>query len=144
MVKFIDAERTLPLRSEVLRGGLPFAECIFPNDEELGAFHLGYFVEDDLVGVVTFFPKSNSKVEGIAYQLRGMAIKESHQGKGFGKKLIDFAKTQLHVTSAQFIWCNARSSAKRFYEGLGFKLISEEFIIEGVGPHFEMLLSLEN
>ncbi len=144
MVKFIDAKRTLFLRSDVLRDGLALEECVFPNDFDKEAFHLGFFAEEELVGVASFFPNKHPKVNGIAYQLRGMAIAKDQQGKGFGKKLIDFAVTQLKVTQAGYLWCNARTSAKGFYEHMGFEVISLEFTIEGVGPHFEMLLKLNN
>ncbi|RZK48309.1 MAG: GNAT family N-acetyltransferase [Pedobacter sp.] len=144
MVRFISAEKTLPLRSEVLREGRPLSACVFPQDIEKGGFHLGYFIEEELIGIASFFLKAHPLAKGIAYQLRGMAIAPNHQGNGFGKKLIDFAKTQLKVTNAQFIWCNARTSAKSFYERLGFEVVSPEFLIEDVGPHYEMLLTLDN
>ena len=56
MVKFIASEKTLALRSAELRNGMPLADCIFPTDEVEGAFHLGCFVDDQLVSVASFFP----------------------------------------------------------------------------------------
>jgi predicted GNAT family N-acyltransferase len=37
------------------------------------------------------------------------------------------------------IWCNARVSAMGFYRKAGWTVESEEFEIEGVGPHVRML-----
>ncbi|MDO7743693.1 MAG: GNAT family N-acetyltransferase, partial [Pedobacter sp.] len=61
---------------------------------------------------------------------------------GYGAELINFAIAELKENHAVYIWCNARSTAAGFYKKLGFKMISEEFEIPGVGPHFNMLYSL--
>ncbi len=36
-------------------------------------------------------------------------------------------------------WCNARSTAIRFYEKNGWRIVSDEFIIEKYGPHRRMV-----
>lgn len=142
MVKFIPAELTLGLRSKILRNGLAPAECVFPTDHVQGAFHLAYGVGDEIATIASFFPKSykDSKEEG--YQLRGMATDEGFGGKGYGAELVKFAIAYIKNTNAQYIWCNARTSAVGFYQKLGFQLMGEEFEIAGVGPHYEMILNL--
>ncbi|MES2417985.1 MAG: GNAT family N-acetyltransferase [Bacteroidota bacterium] len=142
MVKFISAQETLALRSIQLRNGLPLADCIFDTDEVDGAFHLGCFIDDELVVVASFFPHRFKIETAPGYQLRGMATAPAFAGKGYGRKLIDFAKTQLHATDAQYLWCNARTSALEFYKKQGFELASAEFEIPGVGPHYQMILKL--
>jgi len=142
MVRFISSQETLELRSKVLRNNLPIADCIFPTDEVKGAFHLGCFAEGKLVSIASFFPKKYQDRARQGYQLRGMATDKDQVGKGYGSKLIDFAVTQLNATNATYLWCNARSSAIDFYQKMGFKLASTEFEIEGVGPHYEMILTL--
>jgi GNAT superfamily N-acetyltransferase len=150
MVKFISGRATLPLRSAVLRNHLPEAQCVFPTDEVPGAFHLGYFLEDELVCVASFLPNdhpgqliSTSNLEGgEGYQLRGMATDKRHTGKGFGAALVNFAKDHLKNLQASYLWCNARQVAVGFYSKLGFAIVSEEFNIPGIGPHYEMLVRL--
>lgn len=141
MVRFISSQETLSLRSKMLRNNLSLAECTFPTDQIEGAFHLGCFVEDQLVSVASFFPNNYRDQPKEGYQLRGMATDSDFVGEGFGAKLIDFAVIQLNAANASYIWCNARSSAVEFYKKKGFELISSEFEIEGVGAHYEMILN---
>lgn len=144
MVKFIAAEDVLPLRSAELRDHKPLKDCVFDTDYVEGAFHLGYFVEDEIVGVASFFPQPYPGNPESGYQLRGMATANAFKGKGYGAKLIDFAQTQLCVTPARYVWCNARTKAIGFYQKVGFELASEEFEIPGVGPHYKMILKLSH
>lgn len=143
MVKFISAKDTLALRSEQLRNNAPTQDCIFDTDEVNGAFHLGCFVADEIVSVASFFPKNYKENVEAGYQLRGMATAADFAGKGCGAQLIEFAKVQLNATSAKYLWCNARTKAIGFYQKMGFELVSAEFEIAGVGPHYEMILKLK-
>jgi ribosomal protein S18 acetylase RimI-like enzyme len=36
------------------------------------------------------------------------------------------------------VWCNARTPARSFYERAGLHVISEEFDIRDIGPHYVM------
>ncbi|HTN00213.1 MAG TPA: GNAT family N-acetyltransferase [Pedobacter sp.] len=143
MIKFISSQETLPLRSKILRNNLPLSACVFPTDEIEGAFHLGCFLNEQLISVASFFPKQYQNRQGVGYQLRGMATDLDFAGKGCGSRLIDFAINELNSLKAVYLWCNARSSAIEFYQKKGFELISSEFEIEGVGPHYEMILKLK-
>lgn len=142
MVKFIPVDLTLDLRSRVLRNGKPLAECIFPTDQIEGVFHLAFYKEQKIATIASFFPNHYKDSKELGYQLRGMATDSLYAGKGYGKQLIEFAVEYIKKTNAQYIWCNARSSAIKFYQKLGFELASEEFEIAGVGPHYEMILKL--
>ncbi len=144
MIEYISAQETLPLRSKLLRNNAPLAACVFPTDEIAGAFHLGGFADGQLITVASFFPKQYQEKSGVGYQLRGMATDRDFAGKGYGAKLIDFAISELTALNADYLWCNARSSAIEFYQKKGFDLSSAEFEIEGVGPHYEMILNLKN
>jgi len=138
MVKRITSAETLPLRSAVLRNNKPLAECILPTDETAGIFHLGYFLEDQLICIGTFFPEDYRGYGPGGFRLRGMATDPLFTGKGFGADLIKFAIDELTSVQASYIWCNARSTAVGFYKKLGFEVISEEFEVPGIGPHFDM------
>src|SRR5579862_1721389 len=96
MIRFIQADDVLAIRNEVLREGkLELEQCRFPGDEAEGAFHLGYFDQEQLVCIATFFPKNYDGYNGQGYQLRGMATVESHRGKGLGNRLVNFAIVYL-------------------------------------------------
>ncbi len=141
MIKFISSQQTLILRSEILRNNLPLSACVFTTDEVENAFHLGCFDGKELLAIASFFPNNKPKIIGLGYQLRGMATAAQHVGKGYGKQLISFAVTHLKNKEVNYIWCNARKTATPFYLKNGFKFCSSEFEVNGIGPHYEMILN---
>lgn len=144
MIKFIESEDLLPIRNEVLREGrLTLDECRFPTDKIEGAFHLGYFVEDLLVCITSLFPQNYGEYSGLGYQLRGMATLQAYRGRGCGNKLVNFGVIYLQRLGANYIWCNARKKAVKFYHDCGFEIISDEFEIKGIGPHYVMYLKIQ-
>jgi hypothetical protein len=143
MIKFIKSTDVLPLRNTVLRDGkLQLTDCIFKNDDDPKSFHLGYFEADELVCVASFHPQKHPDYAGEAYQLRGMATAQNCQGKGFGNKLVNFAIVYLRGQNINYIWCNARQKALKFYTSLGFELISDFFEVLDIGPHKQMYLKI--
>lgn len=143
MIEKISRAQTQPLRSAVLRNNKPPEECVLPTDENPGIFHLGYFEEGKVISIGTFFPENYPEKGSDGYRLRGMATDPAFAGKGYGAKLIKFAINELTSVQAAYIWCNARASAVGFYSRLGFEIISEEFDVPGIGPHFDMLYQIK-
>jgi predicted GNAT family N-acyltransferase len=144
MIKFIETKDVLALRNLVLREGkLRDEECVFENDDQEETFHLGYFDQDELVCIASFHKQSHPDFSGEAYQLRGMATAENFRGKGLGNMLLNFAIVYLRGRKINYLWCNARKIAWKFYLGLGFEFISPEFDIEGIGPHKTMYLKIQ-
>lgn len=142
MIKFVSLTEVLPLRSLVLRNGKAFGECVFHGDEAESSIHLANSIDDEIISVLTFHVADLPEFEGHGFQLRGMATLPNHRGKGAGNQLLNFAITFLRGRKVNYIWCNARLSALSFYRGMGFELISEEFIIEEIGPHHKMYLKI--
>lgn len=140
MIKFINADQTLPLRNKVLRKHLSLEQCRLATDA--AGFHLGYFLEDQLVSIATFFEKDYPEMGEGGYRLRGMATEPEQVGKGYGSAVIKFAIDELKKRGAAYIWCNARSSALGFYRKLKFQILSEEYEVSGIGGHFNMSLQL--
>lgn len=150
MVLLIPTNKTYQLRLDVLRDkGMPIASVQFPTDSVNGAFHLGYFVNQDLVGVASFapsnitFPKHQNTTNN-PYQLRGMATKKEFQGHGIGKQLLHKAHQILSILGCDLIWANARTSALPFYTKLGYQTFGKEFLIPNVGPHYVVALPISN
>ncbi|MGZ3872570.1 MAG: GNAT family N-acetyltransferase [Mucilaginibacter sp.] len=143
MIKFISLSAVLPLRNEVLREGkLSPEECIFPSDSEAGAFHLGYFKDEELACVASFHPQNFGEFSGQGHQLRGMATLEQYRGRGFGNQLLNFAIVYLRGQKANYLWCNARKKALAFYLNTGFEVVSDEFVVPGIGPHYVMYVKI--
>jgi ribosomal protein S18 acetylase RimI-like enzyme len=144
MIKFIQFEDVAPIRNTVLRDGkMPTGQPRFPSDDLSGIFHLGYYVGDELACVASFHPESYGEFNGTGYQLRGMATLEAYRGKGHGNQLLNFAIVYLRGQKANYVWCNARKIALRFYESIGFEIISDEFEVPGIGPHRVLYLKIQ-
>ena len=144
MVKFITADDVLSIRNEILREGkLTLNECRFTGDDDPASFHLGYFVNEELVCVASFHPQGYSEFTGKGYQLRGMATLNGQQGKGLGTQLVNFAIVYLRGQKANYVWCNARKVAVSFYMNVGFEVVSKEFDIPGIGPHHVMYCKIQ-
>ncbi|WP_299682908.1 GNAT family N-acetyltransferase [uncultured Tenacibaculum sp.] len=140
LVKKIKAEETYFLRKEILRKNidLPY---VFEGDLDKTTFHLGVFEGDTLVCIGTFMKNNLENLKGNHYQLRGMATSVAGRGKGFGKLLLGFATNELEKQKIDFLWCNAREVALKFYEKNNFEIIGEKFI-NIAGPHFKMYKSI--
>lgn len=144
MIKFITADDVLPLRNEVLREGkLTLDECRWQGDEHEGSFHLGYYIDDQLACIASFYINAHESFAGLGYQLRGMATLQAYRGRGIGNHLVNFAVVYLRGQKANYVWCNARKKAAKFYQSLGFEIISDEFDIPGIGPHYKMYLKIQ-
>ncbi|MDB5117921.1 MAG: family N-acetyltransferase [Mucilaginibacter sp.] len=144
MIKFIQVEDLLPLRNTVLREGkLTLDECRFPSDTIEGNFHLGYFIKGELVCIASFHPQGYGEFTGTAYQLRGMATTAHYRGQGIGNQLVNFAIVYLRGQKAGYVWCNARKAAVKFYHNVGFEVVSPEFEVPGIGPHYVMYVKIK-
>ncbi len=139
-VKQIDAKDTFAIRNQILRPGLAVETCYFEGDNDENTFHLGAYVDDKLCSIASFYLKNHESFsDEYQYQLRGMATLEDYSGKGLSSALLRTAFPIIKRNNVHTVWCNARSGAVGFYEKVGFKKVSDEFMIEGVGPHYLMV-----
>jgi predicted GNAT family N-acyltransferase len=140
IIKKITPKQTHNVRHKVLRIGKPISSCVFESDELYSTLHFGLFFNNEIVGVVSAFSKNNPKIEtDNQYQIRGMAVLELFQGKGFGKNLLHFAEKEISKEKANTIWLNSRENALNFYTRMGYLTVSEPFEINGIGIHYEMM-----
>ncbi|MEJ7691706.1 GNAT family N-acetyltransferase [Daejeonella sp.] len=142
MITFITTDQTLDLRSSELRWGLDRSLCGFEGDDDKDSFHVGYVQDEKLVSIATFHKQPMEGFFGTGYQLRGMVTHPEFQGKGIGNQLLNFSIVYLGGQMANYLWCNSRKIAYKFYQGIGFEFISEEFELPKIGPHRVMYLKI--
>ena len=135
-IRRVHASDVIDLRHAILRAGLSRETARFPGDDNAIARHYGAFEEDCLIGCVTLHPSTWR--DAPAWQLRGMAVDKGHQSNGVGKALIDFLEADLRDSHTLQLWCNARVPAAKFYEKMGWRIVSEPFEIPTAGPHVKM------
>ena len=137
-VKEISPDATLTLRSEILRPGWAPSDCVFEGDSEPTTQHFGAIdAVGDIVGIVSVYSRINVAIGELhAYQIRAMATRPSCRGQGVGALLLAAAEGYAKSQGSVGVWANARSTAVGFYTKSGYQLASDEFVIEGVGPHY--------
>jgi predicted GNAT family N-acyltransferase len=138
-VRQISAADTVPLRHAVLRPGRPVETALFTGDDLPTTKHFGAFRDGQLLCTASLFEAELPEEAGVAaIQLRGMATASEAQRTGLGRALVLGCARFARENGAQLLWCNARVYAAGFYSKLGFEIVSDEFHIPDVGPHYRM------
>ena len=102
------------MRHPVLRSGLAQASCAFDRDEDRDTIHLGAFLNQKHVSVLTLLANPSD------VQLRGMAVLNTHQGLGIGKMMMAKAEQIVRQLDKKMVWMNARLIAIPFYKKCGY------------------------
>ncbi|WP_163398236.1 GNAT family N-acetyltransferase [Flavobacterium fluviatile] len=145
LIKEISAKETFIVRHPVLRKGKPVETCVFEGDDLETTHHFGLFDNSDLIGIISLFIKTNPIfAQNLQAQIRGMAILESHQKKGFGEALVKYCEEYCLANQFELIWFNARVSAVGFYKKTGYETIGDSFNIPEIGEHYLMYKKLKN
>lgn len=142
-IKRTAASETRALRREVLRPHQEAHELVYDGDDWEAAGH--YVAEQDgvLVGIASVYPQARSGAHDVqTWRLRGMATAESARGSGIGRLLLEATVEHARLGGGTRYWCNARVSARGFYEHLGLRVVSEVFEPPGLGPHVVMETAL--
>lgn len=139
IVKKVEVEAILGIRSAELREGLDPEQCRFPEDAQEGAVHLALFNEGKIIGCLSVFKqaKADFEVEN-QYQYRGMAVSRAYQGNAIGNLLLNKADQIVLKRDSRFVWLNARLVALNFYRRNGYHVVGTAFDIPGIGEHYLM------
>ena len=143
IIKEIPSKDTYIVRQPVLRKGKPIESCIFEGDDLNTTHHFGLFENDDLIGIISLFSQTNTIfADKNQAQIRGMAILENHQKKGFGEALVKYCEDYCRTQNVDLIWFNARTAAVGFYKKMNYQIIGEPFDIKDLGEHYLMFKKL--
>lgn len=155
-VRRVAVDAILGLRHAVLRPGRPPESARFEGDDAADTRHYALSEEGRCVACLSLMRSVHRGRP--AWQLRGMAVEGGRQGKGLGSLLLRGMETELEAEGEApggtvggamdeaasdacggvLLWCNAREAARPFYERNGWRVCSERFAIEGIGPHWRM------
>lgn len=140
IIKPISSCETHPIRKIVLRPNQDEKSVIFEGDDLESTFHAGLYINEKLVSVASIYKNSLEDSDSDGWQLRAMATLPEYQGKGHGSKLLQTCINHVQENDGSYIWCNARKNVVNYYKKFGFNVISDEFEIAGIGPHYIMVL----
>lgn len=144
-IRQIKAQDTHPVRHAVLRPNQPISACHYPDDDMPQAGHLGAFVDDALVGIISLYPQTHPQINASdAWRIRGMATLPRVRGLGCGMALLQAAEAYVMQQQGAVMWANARLVAMGFYERAGYQKLGELFEIPNIGPHYVIQKVLSN
>jgi predicted GNAT family N-acyltransferase len=140
LIRPITAEEVRPLRQVVLRPGQAPESCVYPGDDLADTVHFGA-VDDAgrVVGIASLYREDRAGGPAGGWRLRGMATDPSVRGAGHGAAVLDASIDHVAAQGGSELWCNARMPAVGFYRRAGFEVVSDEFEVEGIGPHVVMV-----
>lgn len=135
-VDFVQHTKLFDLRRDVLGWKAPYTIDV---DMDENTFHLGTFVENELISIGTFAKQNNPQFTfQHQYRLRGMATNKAYSGLGSGRKLLAFAEEELRNRNIELLWFDARIVALEFYKKLNYTAIGEAYPVRDVGMHYLM------
>jgi len=144
-IKHISLPQTYDIRKRVLRNNTD-DESMYkweqPTDK--GVFHLGAFIDDELVGIASFYQENLANNKDVGYRLRGIGLEPKHQDKGIGRQILKAGIEYIKKSQADYIWCNSRIEVVEFYLKKGFARLGEEFIIPKIGKCQKMIKLLKD
>lgn len=132
---------TYALRQRVLRPHQRVEDMAQPGDDDPSTVHLAVLSADGTVTACLRLQRVDCPWRGepAGWQLRAMAVEESHRGQGQGAALVEVAVAHVARAGGGLLWCNARTPAQAFYERAGFVAVTDRWDEPDIGPHVGML-----
>jgi GNAT superfamily N-acetyltransferase len=136
------------LRRDVLRPGQPLSKVMHDYDFAPDTFHVAAFgPRNQVAACATFYPEppphdENDADNDHSWRLRAMASLPQLRGQGYGAPTLRYGIAEIRRRGGTLLWCNARTGAVGFYERIGFSIVSDEFEVVSIGPHFVMEIHL--
>ncbi len=122
----------LKLRNEILRKPLGISFSEDELEKEKDNLLIAAYDDEEMLGCCMLVENSTTSM-----RLRQMAVKDNLQGKGIGKALTLFVENLARDRKFKSIIMHARKDTIGFYEKMGYKVASEEFVEIGI-PHYVM------
>jgi GNAT superfamily N-acetyltransferase len=136
-VRSVPLPQTRALRHSILRPHQSIKETVAAEPD--GAHAVGAFDGEELIAVGLIAPDPERPG---SWRVRGMATKAPGRGRGAGTAVLAALLDHARTEGARRVWCNVRTPARSLYERAGFRTVSDEFELPGIGPHFVMELTL--
>ena len=116
--------------------------CPYPDlddkDHHADVYHLLGYQEEQLIACARLLAP---KISYPQVSMGRVVIAESHRQQGLGTQLLKTALLQCEQHwPQQNIQIGAQSHLLKFYESMGFKRTSQDYLEDGI-PHVDMLLT---
>ena len=126
IIKSINANETYSVRHPVLRPERPIEECYFELTIIHQAFTLGWSSMEKLLLFYLLYQLSvRISLNLMSMRLRGIATLHAFQKRFCSQLMIEVEKRLIKLKKIRLIWLNARTSAKSFYQNLGYETMGK-------------------
>jgi hypothetical protein len=138
-VRAVAVGEVRPFRLAYLRPGQGEAGVTYKTDDEPSAAHLGAYLGERLVGVVSHHLEN--RVAGVApyghpgVRARGLAIEPDAPLPAVADRLLATVLEAARALQAGEVWANVRLVQDPLYAAAGLAAVSSEFDIPGLGVH---------
>lgn len=130
----------LRLRSEIF---VVEQNCVYNDLDGLDKAAVHQFLKKD-GEIVAYSRLLKPGTRFSEYSIGRVVVKQSERGTGLGKEMMEEAKRYIvDKWGATKIKISAQSYLQRFYENLGFEIVTEMYPEDGI-PHFGMLYRVKN
>lgn len=125
----------LRLRSEIF---VVEQNCVYNDLDGLDKDAVHQFLKKD-GEIVAYSRLLKPGTRFSEYSIGRVVVKQSERGTGLGIKMMEEAKKYIiNELGAKKIKISAQSYLQRFYENLGFEIVTEMYLEDGI-PHYGML-----
>ena len=118
-------------------------DCVYNDLDDLdkNAIHQFLEKEGEIIAYARILKPGTRFKE---FSIGRVVVKKSERLKGVGillmKKAVEYL---IESENAEKIKISAQKYLRKFYENLGFKVVTDEYLEDGI-PHFGMIYSAEN
>lgn len=129
----LDLYQMLKLRQDIF---IIKQECIYNDIDNIDPFceHL-LLKEGDLAIACTRIVPAGKKFDDPS--IGRIAVHKRYRKRGIGKEMIQKALAILSTKNAKTVVIEAQSYLLDFYESLGFRQVSDQYLVDGI-PHIKM------
>lgn len=125
----------LQLRSEIF---VVEQDCVYNDLDGLDKAAVHQFIKKE-GSIVAYSRLLKPGTRFPDYSIGRVVVKQSERGTGLGIKMMNDAKDYIiQEWGAVKIKISAQKYLQKFYEDLGFKIVTEEYLEDGI-PHFGMV-----
>lgn len=113
-------------------------DCAYQDldDKDQCTYHLFLEDEDEIIAVLRILPE-NVAFDDMA--IGRIVVRKSHRGQGIARAMMKMAMDFIvKDLGKRRIRLSGQAYLVDFYNGLGFKRVSDEYLEDGI-PHFEFL-----
>lgn len=131
--------KILKLRSDVF---VVEQACPYPDMDgnDFDAIHIYIESGEDIEAYCRILQKGVTFPEAA---IGRVVVNPGHRGKGLARELMEYAMRYVgEVLNESRIMLSGQSYLKTFYESLGFRAVSDEYLEDGI-PHYDMLYVAE-